>query len=408
MSAAPTGILLPESILTAPWFGVFAAFVAFNTVIYLGLTLAKFVPWPAPVGPAALRRVIPLDPEEISTMRFMPSSSPTTTAAEVRLRGESARETIPVALTLVGALTVLVSLVNTALYLDTVGPTVLIGAVMGVVFIVLGQVVSRTRISDRAAVWTWSIAMVFLVGETSWRAAVLNSAVLLAYATMALLVAAPVSLSWSAGITSAILGLAPIALAGYDVSAVDTVSWIIAAGTGAVASLVLLYLRITAIDRIAEEEKRANTLATTDPLTGTFSRTGLLALAPSVADAAMRSGSDVGVITCTLPDLTTINAEYGFDYGGQVLAATSRALRASLPERALVARWGGQTLLAVMTGAPPPAHELHGEVMANLDLTGIALGKRPITVSVGTASAPPETTTLETLVAEAEADQQRA
>ena len=403
MSPVPAGILLPESILTAPWFGVFAAFVAFNTVIYLGLTLAKFIPWPDPVGPTALRRVIPLDSEELSTMRFTPPSSPMTTAAEVRLRGESARETIPVAFTLVGALTVLVSLVNTALYLATVGPTVLVGAVAGVVFIAMGQIVSRTRMSNRAAVWTWSIAMVFLVCESSWRAAVLNSAVLLAYATMALLVAAPVSLSWPAGITAAVLGLAPIALAGYDVSAVDTVSWVIAATTGAVASLVLLYLRITAIDRIAEEEKRANALASTDPRTGTFSRAGLIALAPSIADASVTSGSDVSVVTCTLEDLSRINAEYGFGYGGDVLGATARALRASLPPRALVARWSGDQFLAVMTGNAPPPAELRQEILANLDLTGIALGKRPITGAVGTATGSPDATTLEALVAEAEA-----
>ena len=402
MSAMPAGILLPESILTAPWFGVFAAFVAFNTVIYLGLTLAKFIPWPAPVGPTALRRVIPLDPEEVSTMRFKAPSSPTTTAAEIRLRGESARETIPVAFTLVGALTVLVSLVNTALYLATVGPTVLVGAVAGVVLIILGQVVSRTRISNSVAVWTWSLAMVFLVCETSWRAAVLNSAVLLAYAAMALLVAAPVSLSWPAGITAAILGLVPIAFAGYDVSAVDTVSWVIAAATGSVASLVLLYLRITAIDRIAEEERRATTLASTDPLTGTFSRTGLITLAPSIADAAATSRSDVSVVTCTLTDLSRINAEYGFEYGGDVLAATARALRASLPPRALVARWNGDQFLAVMTGSAPPRDVLHEDIVANLDLTGIALGKRPLTITVGTATGTPDATTLEALVAEAE------
>lgn len=402
MSALPAGILLPESILTAPWFGVFAAFVAFNTVIYLGLTLAKFIPWPAPVGPTALRRVIPLDPEEVSTMRFKAPSSPTTTAAEIRLRGESARETIPVAFTLVGALTVLVSLVNTALYLATVGPTVLVGAVAGVVLIILGQVVSRTRISNSVAVWTWSLAMVFLVCETSWRAAVLNSAVLLAYAAMALLVAAPVSLSWPAGITAAILGLVPIAFAGYDVSAVDTVSWVIAAATGSVASLVLLYLRITAIDRIAEEERRATTLASTDPLTGTFSRTGLITLAPSIADAAATSGSDVSVVTCTLPDLSRINAEYGFEYGADVLGATARALRASLPPRAIVARWSGDQFLAVMTGNAPPRDVLHEDIVANLDLTGIALGKRPLTITVGTATGTPDATTLEALVAEAE------
>jgi hypothetical protein len=40
----PLGILLPSSVLQSGWFGVLAAFVALNTVIYVVLALAKALP----------------------------------------------------------------------------------------------------------------------------------------------------------------------------------------------------------------------------------------------------------------------------------------------------------------------------------------------------------------------------
>lgn len=39
-----SGLLLPESILHAQWFGVLATFVAINTVMYGALALAKTLP----------------------------------------------------------------------------------------------------------------------------------------------------------------------------------------------------------------------------------------------------------------------------------------------------------------------------------------------------------------------------
>ena len=40
------GLLLPESTLTSPMFFLVATAVAFNTIIYLTLTISKFIPWP--------------------------------------------------------------------------------------------------------------------------------------------------------------------------------------------------------------------------------------------------------------------------------------------------------------------------------------------------------------------------
>lgn len=40
----PLGLLLPESFLRSPLFGVLAAFVAINTVMYVALAVAKLLP----------------------------------------------------------------------------------------------------------------------------------------------------------------------------------------------------------------------------------------------------------------------------------------------------------------------------------------------------------------------------
>lgn len=52
MTAIIAGILLPESVLQSLWFFYLAAFVAFNTIIFVGLSVAKLILWPKPAIPA--------------------------------------------------------------------------------------------------------------------------------------------------------------------------------------------------------------------------------------------------------------------------------------------------------------------------------------------------------------------
>ena len=44
IALVPTGILLPESLLQSPFFGVLSAFVAINTLVYCTLAVAKILP----------------------------------------------------------------------------------------------------------------------------------------------------------------------------------------------------------------------------------------------------------------------------------------------------------------------------------------------------------------------------
>ncbi|MEY2990032.1 MAG: hypothetical protein ACO3YU_10665 [Candidatus Nanopelagicales bacterium] len=46
------GILFPESVLQSLWFFYLTAFVAFNTIIFVGLSVAKLLLWPRPAIPA--------------------------------------------------------------------------------------------------------------------------------------------------------------------------------------------------------------------------------------------------------------------------------------------------------------------------------------------------------------------
>lgn len=52
------GILLPESILRSRWFLILAAFVAFNTIVFVGLSIGRVFYWPRPLAAREARRLI--------------------------------------------------------------------------------------------------------------------------------------------------------------------------------------------------------------------------------------------------------------------------------------------------------------------------------------------------------------
>ncbi len=401
MTPLPSGLLLPSEILTQPWFGIFGLFVAFNTIIYLGLTAAKLTPWPQQIHPARVRQIIPDSLEDAQMQKSYRAAFRQLDDPVRALREASAQQTIPLALALVGSLSVVVGLIYILLYYAEEGPVLLFGPAFGLLLVVLSMLLSRSGVSGRTVIWCWTLLIIAFMVETSWRATVLDSAVVLSYALVGLVIAAPVTLSWRAGITAALCGMVTIGIAGAIVSLVDTLSWSVAAITAALASLVLLYLRLATIDRLALEQANSNLLRSTDPLTGAFSRTGLMALASTIAESAERSHEDISVILCDLVDMTGINEDYGLEYGDDVLRATARALRVALPEGTLVARWGGDGFLGLLQGPTPDAPALTHAVDEALADTGVALGKRPVTVHLGVATGAPATTTLEELVTRA-------
>lgn len=45
-----SGVLLPVEVLSTEWFFYLAAFVAFNTIVFVGLSIGRFVSWPRPLS----------------------------------------------------------------------------------------------------------------------------------------------------------------------------------------------------------------------------------------------------------------------------------------------------------------------------------------------------------------------
>lgn len=48
------GVLISADVFGEDWFWYLGAFVAFNTVVFVGLTVGKILPWPAQANEATL------------------------------------------------------------------------------------------------------------------------------------------------------------------------------------------------------------------------------------------------------------------------------------------------------------------------------------------------------------------
>ena len=81
MNPQTAGILLSPEVFHAAWFECLAAFVAFNTLIYVGLTLAKLIPWPRIMRPVEIRERVE------RTFRRSRTTSPSRTAVPQAVKG---------------------------------------------------------------------------------------------------------------------------------------------------------------------------------------------------------------------------------------------------------------------------------------------------------------------------------
>ncbi len=108
------GVVFPASIMSNSWFTVLAMIVAFNTIIYLGLTLAKLIPWPQQVRPEQVRRWFSLgkkpkvvDVDQLADREF---DEPDSDDPYLANRYQAARTGIPQGFALTGGLVIIVTI----------------------------------------------------------------------------------------------------------------------------------------------------------------------------------------------------------------------------------------------------------------------------------------------------------
>jgi diguanylate cyclase (GGDEF)-like protein len=403
MTGIHAGLLLPQSTLTTPWFQLLSTFVAFNTIIYLGLTLSKLIPWPRQFHPSQVRAILaPMNKDQEAAMAALPvPERPESDDPFEELRSSIARRDVPQAFALVGGLVIVLSVASFLTFSDRTTAEPVFELFLGLALLIAAQVLGRRRFRSATMTWTWVIAMVIIVGVMLGEALVNDSQLPLAYALIVMTGYAPVALSWRPTFISGALMLVGVSVISLRVRGTED-GRIIAASTAAVlVSFVLLQLRLSAIDDIAGEQTRSTALATTDFLTGTLTRQGLITLLPGIAATAERTGQEVCVMQFDIDDLARANREYGPQYGDDILHAVGAAITTTVRRGDLVARWGGDEFLVAGLGGKPSADALAARIQEAVRISGVNLGKWPTTVTVSTAAGSPAETTFDALVAEA-------
>ena len=119
---------------------------------------------------------------------------------------------------------------------------------------------------------------------------------------------------------------------------------------------------------------------TTDPTTGLLSRDALEALAPAVFEFA-------GV---TVDDFVALDDDYGWDYGDEVIRTMGECLADLAPPGALRCRWSGSRVAMLAVGGGIDPDQLSEELVQQIRASGVALGKRPITVTCRVRGLTPE------------------
>ena len=400
-----TGVMLPADVLTSNWFILLLTVVAFNTIIYVGLTLAKLVPMPRQIHPSRVRlwvRALGVNPEKDVPMKHQRELDTLTVADPYDdMRQRIVCRDVPLAFGITGVLvlgvttTALIAFGSYGLKLH------LLEMSTGVLLLICAQLFALRPFRPGTVAWSWAVASVLIVVLSIVRAAYLDSPYPLTFAYIVMTAFAPIALFWRPSIAAGLVMLAALIVSTELHQPGDEIRLIIAGVTALLVGAMLLRLRLKAVAGWSQEKSLSQQLVTTDVLTGTLTARGLLTVVPAIAGMAERTGEHVLLIDIRIPELAEANTKYGARYGDDVLRAAAKTIDRVVRKGDLVARWQGAEFLVAGIGNSPNAADLAQRIQNALHDTGINLGKRPLRLSVGTAAGDPRETTFEQLLAEA-------
>ena len=167
MTPVPAGVLLPASTLHSTWFTLLATFVAFNTIIYVGLTLSKLIPWPRQFHPRRVRRLLGLpDPDtspEVAMAAVPALDCPEGDDQYETMRRGIARRDIPQAFALAGGLVILLAISSIVAFTGQLLAFHVAQLMVGVVMLLPGQVLGRGAFRAWTMMWVWCATCVLIV-----------------------------------------------------------------------------------------------------------------------------------------------------------------------------------------------------------------------------------------------------
>jgi diguanylate cyclase (GGDEF)-like protein len=178
--------------------------------------------------------------------------------------------------------------------------------------------------------------------------------------------------------------------------------------TPVVSPLGVGFVLFTALllPRVAEQERRLFTRATTDPLTGLLNRAAFEDRAQAELARAGRTGRGLALAMLDLDHFKSFNDRYGHPAGDAALTAVARAIARTVRGIDAAGRYGGEEFIILFVEADVDAALLALErIRAAIAALGPPRVARAIAVSAGVAVHQGlfEKTSLESLVARADA-----
>ncbi len=144
-------------------------------------------------------------------------------------------------------------------------------------------------------------------------------------------------------------------------------------------------------------------LARTDPLTGLLNRRAFTEHAQVALTSARRHDRHAGIVMCDLDHFKAVNDNYGHQAGDSVLVATANAIRTCARESDILARFGGEEFIVLLTETSPERVHDVGEryraAVRDIPIQDLVPEKHtPQTVSVGISLFPGHAAELEELI----------
>jgi diguanylate cyclase (GGDEF)-like protein len=152
------------------------------------------------------------------------------------------------------------------------------------------------------------------------------------------------------------------------------------------------------------------TAACTDHLTGLLSRSAFMENALTLCAQQAKRGEPVAMLMFDLDHFKSINDRFGHAAGDEVLRVFGRVVRAGTRADDIIARFGGEEFVAIVPGGVESASKIAERVRLGFETSGATVGTHAVgaTVSIGAAIAHEPVTTLDALIARADAALYRA
>lgn len=158
--------------------------------------------------------------------------------------------------------------------------------------------------------------------------------------------------------------------------------------------------------QLEDRSGRLIELAELDDLTKLFNKRTFNVLLEKEAARAKRNSTPVSLIMLDIDHFKRINDTYGHVAGDRVIAETSRVIVGHIRDMDSACRYGGEEISVILTETDPEgAVHMAERIRRAIEEHRFDIGQRQninVTVSIGVASLPPQETSIERLVEDAD------